>query len=170
ASVDTRALSLLMPQDYIHAATSDNTRTAYQNDIRHFRQWGAVLPTTSDVIVRYLHHYADQLNPRTLVRRITAIKQWHEYQGFSDPTKNPVVGKTLRGIQNVHGKPKVKALPLTVDALIQMVDLLNESPSLFDIRNNALIQIGFFGAFRRSELVKLWLKCFISLMYTRALI
>ena len=34
-----------------------------------------------------------------------------------------------------------------------MVDYLSKSDTLSSLRNNALIQLGFFGAFRRSELV-----------------
>jgi len=56
-----------------------------------------------------LHAHAETLNSRTLSRRLTALKHWHSYQGFTDPTSHPLVRKTLTGIQNVHGKPKEKA-------------------------------------------------------------
>jgi len=103
--------------------------------------------------MQYLHHYANKLNSRTLVRRLTALKNWHLYQGFADPTSHPVVRKTLTGIKNVHGKPKEKAAPLTLQSLIVLVANLKKCDRLVDCRNNALLQIGFFGAFRRSELV-----------------
>lgn len=82
---------------YQIAATSDNTRRAYQADIRHYETWGGQLPATTEAILRYLHAFADTLNPRTLSRRITALKQWHRYQHFPDPTQVPIVGKTLTG-------------------------------------------------------------------------
>jgi integrase len=88
-----------------------------------------------------------------LVRRLTALKNWHVFQGFDDPTANPAVRKTLTGIKNTHGKPKDKAVPLTVEALKVMAAYLKNSGRLIDIRNNALLQIRFLGAFRRSELV-----------------
>lgn len=143
------------PQQYIIAATSDNTRRAYQSDIRHFIDWGGLLPTSAEIIMNYLQQYATNLNPRTLVRRLTALKNWHTYQGFTDPTAHPLIRKTLTGIKNVHGKPKNKAKALTVEILTTMVAYLKASSRLIDIRNNALLQIGFFGAFRRSELVAL---------------
>lgn len=31
---------------YIQAATSDNTRKAYRQDIQHFIRWGGLLPAT----------------------------------------------------------------------------------------------------------------------------
>lgn len=39
------------PNCYIYAATSQNTRKAYQADIRHFIHWGGRLPTSGDVIL-----------------------------------------------------------------------------------------------------------------------
>lgn len=140
-------------QQYIIAATSENTRRAYQSDIRHYIEWGGLLPTSTDSIMRYLHQHASSLNPRTLVRRLTALKNWHLYQGFTDPTAHPTIRKTLTGIRHIHGKPKHKAKALTVETLKIMVAYLNASTRLIDVRNNALLQIGFFGAFRRSELV-----------------
>jgi integrase len=140
---------------YIQAATSDNTRRAYQSDIRHFMDWGGVLPTTTETILHYLQQHATQLNPRTLVRRLTGLKQWHLYQGFADPTAHPLVRKTLKGIHYKQGTPKEKAAPLTLEILLQLANLLSQSQRLINLRNNALLQIGFFGAFRRSELVAL---------------
>ena len=143
------------PYDYIQAASSDNTRKAYQSDIRHFIEWGGLLPTDANVVLRYLQQNAMHLNPRTLLRRLTAIKHWHLYQGFADPTAHPSVRKTLTGIKHVHGKPKKKARPLTLESLIIMNKYLNASQRLIDYRHCALLQIGFFGAFRRSELVNI---------------
>jgi site-specific recombinase XerD len=140
-------------ESYIYAATSDNTRKAYQADIRHFAHWGGRLPTSADVIMKYLHHHAELVNPRTLARRLTAIKNWHLCQGFADPTTHPMVRKTLTGIKNVHGRPKEKAMPLTLETIAKMSAFLGKSHRLIDCRNRALLLVGFFGAFRRSELV-----------------
>lgn len=153
--VNDLSLTKALPHDYIAAATSNNTRRAYQSDIRHFIQAGNTLPASFDDILRYLQHYAATLNPRTLERRLTAIKNWHLYQGFVDPTTHPTIRKTLAGIKNIHGKPKDKASPFTLETLSCMVEYLKASNRLIDYRNNALLQIGFFGAFRRSELVSL---------------
>ncbi len=138
---------------YQIAATSDNTRRAYQADIRHYETWGGQLPATTETILRYLHAYADTLNPRTLSRHVTALKQWHRYQHFPDPTDSPIVSKTLTGIARVHGKPKEKAPPLLPEHLIKIVEHLLPQSILSAYRDNALLQIGFLGAFRRSELV-----------------
>lgn len=140
---------------YIKAATSDNTRIAYRGDIKHFENWGGKLPATPEIIADYLLSYAEKLNPRTLSRRLTALKHWHNYQGFADPTKHLAIQKTMTGITRVHGKPKEKAYPLLPDMLLRIVKHLKAENTLAALRDNALLQIGFFGAFRRSELVNI---------------
>ena len=138
---------------YQIAATSDNTRRAYQADICHFEAWGGQLPATTEAILRYLHAFAETLNPRTLSRHVTALKQWHRYQHFPDPTEAPIVSKTLTGIARIHGKPKNKAPPLLPEHLIKIAGYLVVQHTLAASRDNALLQVGFLGAFRRSELV-----------------
>ncbi len=140
---------------YQIAATSNNTRRAYQSDIRHFQNWGGQLPATMESILRYLHAFAETLNPRTLSRHITAIKQWHRYQNFPDPTQSFIIAKTVTGIARVHGKPKNKATPLLPQHLIKIAGYLSAQNTLSAMRDNALLQVGFLGALRRSELVEI---------------
>lgn len=75
------------------------------------------------------------------------------YQNFTDPTTHPLVKKTLRGIARTHGKPADKAPALSVEQLMALSARLIAKSDLSALRDNALLQIGFFGAFRRSELV-----------------
>lgn len=138
---------------YIHLATSESTRKAYRSDIHHFEGWGGKLPATPEMIASYLHAYADALKPTTLARHLIALKHWHTYQGFTDPTSHPAIQKTLAGITRAHGRPKDKARALTPDELALIVTSLKKSDTLAAIRDSALLQIGFFGALRRSELV-----------------
>lgn len=150
---DKPLITIPFSNPYITAATSQNTRRAYQSDIRHFERWGGTLPTQTDMILAYLQAFAKTLNPRTLSRRLTALKNWHVYQGFPDPTQHPSVSKTLIGIMRTHGKPKKKAPPLLPEYLYKMVTYLHEKRTLRAFRDSALLQLAFFGAFRRSEIV-----------------
>lgn len=140
---------------FISAATSENTRRTYRSAVRHFYAWGEALPCDSRAVLRYLLAYSDSLNPRTLALRLTALAQWHLFQGFPDPTADPNVRKTLKGITRTQGKPKKKAKALPIEDLELIVGKLASHASLIAIRNNALLQIGFFGALRRSELAAL---------------
>ena len=144
---------LALPTTYIHAATSDHTRRAYQSDVRQFMAWGGHLPSNTEEVLAYLHAHADNLNHRTLQRRIVALRQWHVTQGFTDPTQHPLVKKTVTGIARTHGKPKAKAPALTLSSIEAMNDCLIAGDTARDVRDRALLLIGFLGAFRRSELV-----------------
>ena len=144
-------------QAFLAAATSDNTRRAYRSAIRHFQQWGGALPADESTVIRYLLAHADSLNTRTLALRLTALSQWHVYQGFSDPAGTPTVRKTLAGMARLHGQPKKKARALPLEDLEAIVAQLAAVGTLKSLRDSALLQLGFFGGFRRSELASLTL-------------
>jgi len=135
------------------AATSDNTRRAYRSAVNHYLAWGGVLPADEPAMIRYLMAFAESLNPRTLALRLTALSQWHTNQDFADPTSTPTVRKTLAGIARTHGRPKRKAKALPIEDLELIVARLASLPTLKAVRDSALLQVGFFGGFRRSELV-----------------
>lgn len=142
------------PNPYVTAATSANTRRTYRAAIRSFERWGGRLPTERDTLVLYLLAHATTLNPRTLGVHLTALGQWHRYQGINDPSRDPLVRKTLEGIRRIHGAPKRKAKALRLEHIAQIINVLHLQPEgLKKWRDLALTQVGFFGAFRRSELV-----------------
>lgn len=62
-----------------------------------------------------------------------------------------MVKSTLRGIRRAHGAPQRRAKPLTKEDLFSV--LAATGNGLKDVRDRALLLIGFAGAFRRSELV-----------------
>ena len=139
---------------YLQAAMSDNTRKAYRSAIRQFEKWGGRLPSDRDTVVHYLLARAKSLNPRTLDLHLTAISQWHHYQGLIDPVSDPLVRKTMEGVRRTQGQPKRKAKALRLEHIAQMVTHLRQLPDTKKKqRDIALVLTGFFGAFRRSELV-----------------
>ena len=81
STVSRKSLSnLTMDNEYIHAAISDiNTRRAYRANIEHFKNVErSRLSVTSKMIARYLLDSVHCHDPRTLSRRLTAIRQWHK--------------------------------------------------------------------------------------------
>lgn len=141
--------------NYVHQATADNTRKAYQSDIRHFIEWGGKLPCDPCTVVKYCEAHANNLKPKTLKRRLIALRQFHRYQGFVDPTIHPLVEKTLKGIANVHGKPANQAAPLLFNDLKQVILYLMALNTLSAIRNAAMLSLGFYAALRGSELIQI---------------
>jgi len=140
-------------RNILASATANNTRRAYRSAVNHYLGWGGVLPADESAIIRYLMAFADSLNPRTLSLRLTALSRWHVHQGFTDPASTSTVRKTLAGIARTYGRPKKKAKALPIEDLEHIVAKLASLATLKAVRDNALLQVGFFGALRRSELV-----------------
>ncbi|ABD81222.1 site-specific integrase [Saccharophagus degradans] len=139
---------------YITAATSDNTRKTYRSAIKQFEKWGGRLPSDPQTLIQYLLARAQASSIRTLDLHLTAIGQWHRYQGMENPVDAPLVRKAMEGIRRTHGQPKRKAKALRLEHIGQMVGHLQQQPnSNKRARDLALVLSGFFGAFRRSELV-----------------
>ena len=89
----------------------------------------------------------------TLARRLVAIGKAHTAQGLNNPCATDLVRATFRGIKRRHGNPQAQARPLLVQDLLAILDQLGTSPK--DVRDKALLLLGFAGALRRSELVSL---------------
>lgn len=152
---------------YIHAATRDNTRQSYRAAIRHFEvEWGGFLPATADSIARYLADHAETLSINTLRQRLAALAQWHLDQGFPDPTKTPIVRKVFRGIRALHPAQEKRAKPLQLEQLDQVTRWLDSATEtarangeraaeLRHLRNKALLLLGFWRGFRGDELTRL---------------
>ena len=140
--------------DYIHAATRDNTRQSYQSAIRHFEvEWGGFLPATADSVAKYLADHAGKLAINTLKQRLAALAQWHLEQGFPDPTKASIVRKVIKGIQTLHPAQEKRAKPFQLEQLKQVVSWLengidsarlkgNTTDELRHTRNRALLLLG----------------------------
>jgi site-specific recombinase XerD len=143
---------------YLRAGKSENTRRAYRADFEHFATWcgGKVLealPATGETVALYLADWAGVLAVSTLRRRLAAISQVHQAAGYDNPARSILVVEAMKGITRIHGsatKPKTAAV---TNLVAQMVKDLG--PDLRDMRDRALILIGFAGAMRRSELVAL---------------
>ena len=154
-------------EHYLSAAERPNTRRSYESAIRHFEvEWGGFLPATADAVSRYLADYGGQLAFNTLKQRIAALAQWHQEQGFPDPTKAPVVRKVLKGIRTLHPAVEKQALPLQISQIEQIVNCLdnlilqarqsrNHVTELRHTRDKALLLIGFWRGFRGDELKRL---------------
>jgi integrase len=139
--------------DYVHAALADRTRQAYQEDLRRFLAWGGQVPATPAQIATYLAVHGESHAPATLGRWAVSLGKAHSTLGVENPCKSEWVRATLRGIRRRRGTAQRQVAPTLRDDLVRMVEVLGEGPR--DVRDRALLLIGFAGALRRSELVAL---------------
>ena len=138
---------------YVRASLADNTQRAYLSDLAHFEAWGGSVPASHETIATYLAAHADKLSVATLVRRLASLSKAHQERGLSNPTRSELVRATLRGIKRIRRCAQRQAKPLLRDDLLLVLDAMGDG--LKDIRDRALLLIGFAGALRRAELVAL---------------
>jgi integrase len=101
-------------------------------------------------VALYFVDHAERLAVSTLRRRLAAISEAHQAARFENPTIDPAVRITWAGIRRMHGKaPDAKEAAVT-EVVAAMVAPLHEG--LIDVRDRAMLLLGFAGALRRSEL------------------
>lgn len=138
--------------ELVHAALSDNSRKAYQSDLKHFIAWGGRIPCSPDTVANYLAVHAGQHSVATLSRRLVSISKAHTSQNLTSPVNTDLVRAVLCGIRRTYGSAQRRVAPAIKEDVLAMVNGLT---GIKGIRDKALLLVGFAGAFRRSELVSL---------------
>lgn len=143
---------------YAEDARSANTVRAYESDLRAFRSWCEsrrlrALPATAETLALYVADVAGSVKPATLQRRLAALAVAHKAAGYESPTSHEAVRSVLAGTRRRLGVAQAQKRALGVDDLRAMVADLGDSA--IDVRDRALLLLGFAGALRRSELVSL---------------
>jgi integrase len=138
---------------YVNDSLAQNTRRAYLSDLGDFERFGGSIPASAETVAAYLGARADTLAVASLVRHVASISKAHEARGLQNPTRSELVRATMRGIRRARGCAQREAKPLLRDDLLMVLDATGNR--LKDIRDRALLLIGFAGALRRSELVAL---------------
>lgn len=145
---------------YAEAAKAANTRRAYRTQWATFATWCAEhgqesLPAAPPTLALFLTERAQGgLKVASLGLSLSAIRAAHFEAGRPDPSANPMVRTVWEGIRRTHGAAPRCATPLTADAIRAIVTGLSAERTR-DVRDRALVLLGFAGAFRRSELVAL---------------
>lgn len=143
---------------YALQAAAENTRRAYRADWQHFTGWcettgRQALPASPGTLADYLAVLADSgLKASTIVRRVSGITRAHRLAGVDSPLRG-AAKETLAGIRRTLGMAAHQVRPVTVTELRAMVQKADDG--LHGARDRALLLVGFAGAFRRSELVRL---------------
>lgn len=139
--------------DLVYNSLSENTKRAYAADLRHFQGWGGAVPTTPEIVAGYLARLAETHKAATINRRLASISKAHRAIAVTDPCKAELVKATMRGIRRKLGTAQREARPLLKEDLFAILERMGDRPK--DLRDKALLLVGFAGAFRRSELVGL---------------
>src|SRR5271167_2926956 len=112
------------------------------------------LPAAPEPVAAFLAFEARRgVKSATIGRRLAALRYVHTLSAQISPTEDERVLATMRGIRRSHGTAPLRKAPATADVIIAMAPIARQR--LADVRDRALLLIGFAGAFRRSELVAL---------------
>ena len=147
-SLENLPLSVLA---YLQAATPENSRRAYESDLRQFRAWGGAIPASEETLLRYLAEHAPHHKLATLTRRLASIAKAHRTERLANPVRSELLRACLRGIRRRHGHPQRRVAPIRLEDLEAM--LMPLTGRLRDLRDRSVLLLGFAGAFRRAELV-----------------
>ncbi len=138
-----------------------NTWRAYRSDLVDYGQWSSSAglhwstPATVAAYLRALEDagaaYATIERRKTAIAKLIEAEGLHQAEPVEDPTKHPKVAVTLKAIRRRIGTDHDQAAALTADRLIQVLLAIDDA-TLTGRRDIALLLVGFYGGFRRSEL------------------
>ena len=144
--------------NFILASKSDNTRRAYSAVWKHYANWcernGRSPFTPSPILIaEYLSYCANSLGRSSIQTRIAAINYAHKLKGnIVDPA---IIKSVWQGIRRTKAHDPIhQKEPITLTLMRTILQAFTGS-TLRDIRDKAILLIGFAGAFRRSELVNI---------------
>lgn len=160
ASTDAAGLSEKSLQS-LSSTKADHTIDAYESDWLDFCDWcryhhEAAFPAETAAIVNYINDLADYAKFATIRRRISAISENFNAAVTAgaieeNPCREWIVRETLVGLSRQKGGAQKGKTPLyweDLEKIIKTMDLKNVQ----DVRDKAILLLGFMGAFRRSEI------------------
>ena len=143
---------------YLSESRAPATWKAYETDFAHFDDWCddrglCPMPAAPTTVALYLASCAGTLCTGTLRRRLAAIAVVHDQNGHTFVSRDPLLQTLMAGIKRTHGSATHPKAALSTAQVRAMVAGLGAA--LPDLRDRALILVGFAGGLRRSELVAL---------------
>ena len=125
----------------LYTARAANTVDAYRSDWNDFCDWCS-----------YHHLSSFPAEPETIARRISALTENFDAAGLKEnPCRYPIVKNALRGIKRMKGTIQHGKAPILFDDIKEMLTYL-EGDEIQQVRDKAILLVGFYGALRRSEL------------------
>ena len=147
----------------LNFSKSKNTLKAYRSDFEDFNKFCnqfnfPILPTNPKVVGLYLTNLSNTSKYSTLKRRLASINIIHKVKGYHLDCNHPLIRENLIGIKRKIGINQKGKKPLLYNNLIKIINLINSNivnNNILNIRDKAILLLGFSGGFRRSELANL---------------
>lgn len=152
-------------EEFKSRALAKNTVRGYEADWASFSGWCAErgylsLPADANTLTIYMVDRSRSLTKASLARAIAAISRYHRLAGHPSPTVVPQFRDVMRGIRRSKTEPQIPKRALLAEDLFEVLASIPglKKHEAVELRDRALLVIGFTGALRRSELVGLDVK------------
>jgi integrase len=116
---------------------------------------GRVHPLHTREGAQYIAAHAEKLKPESLKLHLAAIHNAHVDAGRDSPVRDPLVKKTMEGIQRTYGAAPRRVKALIKDDILDLLQHVAQYQPMKAARDKAIILLGFGFASRRSELAAL---------------
>ena len=142
---------------YAVQSKADNTRRAYAAQIKLWQSYcdsRAVpsFPAVPEIVCDCLAERAGSgQSYSTLRTAIAAVRAGHIAKGMPFDSKSPCIASTIAGIGRVEARAQRQAEPIRGADIVAMLARLGPDP--IDLRDGALLALGYVFGLRRSELV-----------------
>lgn len=139
-------------------AFASSTERALRSDVAIFTGWCAAachvaLPASPETVAAFIDDMGATKSPATIRRYVSSISTFHRAAGVHNPTESQTVKLALKRLHREKGRAQVQAAPLS-RALVDRM-LAAGGTSLRELRNRALLAVGYDTLARRSELAEL---------------
>lgn len=147
-------------RQYAAKSFRPGTRRQYATALKKWLEWrglSGLEPANPIDVANFLAELASAgKSISTLRTAIAALRAGHAARGWSFDTSAPPISLVMRGIANADYRLPQQAEPLRGSILAAILAAIAEgSPSPRDLRDAAVLAIGYAFALRRSELVGL---------------
>jgi integrase len=141
-------------------ARSDRTRELYAYEWGRYCDWCTAnaqqsLPSSAATVAMYLQHLVERgYKPSSIDLALSTICARHRGGQFPNPRNEELVRLQRAWLRRKAGVAPREVRPLVVEELRATLDWLSEE-DLGQLRDRALLLVGFAGALRESEIVAL---------------
>ena len=145
----------------LDASIPASTRRVYRWQLRRFMNWCnqyglCALPAVPATVAAFVSYLVDEgKGHATIQQALAAVSVAHRLIGLPTPTSDIIVKNAVKGFRQEHGIAPKKKPAATADLVKKMLIALETGGTPRDVRDAALLAVGFAGGFRRSELAAL---------------
>jgi integrase len=137
------------------------TEQALLSDQKVFFNWCAgagrvALPASPETVAAYIAEMGETKKPSTIRRAVSTISTLHKAAEARNPAESLIVKLVLKRLHREKGRAQRQAAPLT-RTLVERL-LAASGASLRDLRNQAILGLGYDSLCRQSEIAALQLE------------